>query len=79
MSFLIALVRVYMLVILVRAVFSWLPERHRQNELYHFVRTITEPVLRPIRRVLPTPGGIDFSPLVAIIALQVLARLLLGL
>jgi len=78
MAFLVPLVRVYMLAILVRAVFSWLPQRNRQNELYRFVRAITEPMLRPIRRVLPSPQGIDRSPLAAIIALQILLSLLAG-
>ena len=37
---------------------------------------ITEPILAPIRRVLPTFGSLDFSPLVAIILLQVIQTLL---
>ncbi len=79
MGFLLALVRIYMLALVVRAVFSWLSPQHRQNELYAFLHSITEPVLRPIRNVLPAPQGIDLSPLVAIIALQILSSLLLGL
>ncbi len=35
---------------------------------------ITEPILGPIRRLLPSAGGIDFSPIVAIIALQFLKQ-----
>ena len=37
---------------------------------------LTEPALGPIRRVLPQVGGLDFSPLVLLIALQFLRRLL---
>jgi YggT family protein len=38
---------------------------------------ITEPILGPIRRILPPLGGIDLSPLVAIILIQVISNLLL--
>ncbi len=78
MGLLAAAIRVYMLVIVVRAVFSWLPPRARRNEVYEFVRAITEPVLRPVRRLLPTPGGIDFSPLLVLLGLEVLSRALMG-
>ncbi|MFO8007581.1 MAG: YggT family protein [Candidatus Brocadiia bacterium] len=76
MGLLLAAIRLYMLVIVARALFSWAPPRWRMNELYRFLRAITEPVLEPVRRALPTAGGIDFSPLVVIIALEVLSRLL---
>ena len=39
---------------------------------------ITAPVYRPIRRLLPDFGGIDFSPLVILILIQVLKKLLAG-
>ena len=37
---------------------------------------ITEPILSPIRRILPATGGLDFAPLAAIIILQVISFLL---
>jgi YggT family protein len=43
-----------------------------RNPLTMMVRSLTEPVLAPIRNVLPPIGGLDFSPLVLLIALQVL-------
>ncbi|MHC4787592.1 MAG: YggT family protein [Planctomycetota bacterium] len=72
-----AAIRIYVLVIVARAIFSWLPPRHRDNELYRFVRTITEPLLKPLRRLLPAAGGVDFSPIVAILLLELIARALL--
>ena len=39
---------------------------------------ITAPLYRPIRRILPDFGGIDFSPLVILILIQVLKKLLAG-
>ncbi|MGH2851372.1 MAG: YggT family protein [Solirubrobacteraceae bacterium] len=41
-----------------------------------FLRDVTEPYLRIFRRILPSFGGLDFSPLVAVIVLQAVARLL---
>lgn len=40
--------------------------------VYESINTLLDPVLRPIRRVLPTTGSIDFSPLVLIIGLQII-------
>lgn len=73
-----AAVHIYVFVIVVRAVFSWLPSERRANDLYRFIFALTEPVLAPLRRLLPLVGGADFSPLVAIILLEVARRSLLG-
>jgi YggT family protein len=43
------------------------------------LQDITEPVLTPIRRVLPPVGGIDFSPLLAMVLLQVVGSVLANL
>lgn len=43
------------------------------------LNAILDPVLRPIRKILPDTGMIDFSPLVLIIGLQIVQRLLVGL
>ena len=39
--------------------------------------SITEPILAPIRRVLPAMSGIDFSPLIALFAIQIVESILL--
>ncbi len=44
--------------------------------IYQALGQVTEPILGPIRRVLPAFGGFDFSPLVAIILLQVIHSIL---
>jgi len=67
--------RGYMLMIVARALFSWLPPRWRANEVYAFVVAATEPVLRPVRRALPTRGGVDWSPLLVLILLDLIVRL----
>ena len=47
------------------------------NPVVTFVRTMTEPALEPIRRVMPDMGGIDFSPMVLLVGLQLLRSLFL--
>ncbi len=44
-----------------------------------FLDSIVEPMLAPIRRFMPRTGMIDFSPMVLLIALQIVQRLLVGL
>ncbi|MDP6370958.1 MAG: YggT family protein [Vicinamibacterales bacterium] len=65
----------YSLVVIVAVVMSWmqLPPHHPAAQ---FVGMLTEPVLAPIRRVLPPMGGLDLSPMVLLIGLQFLRRLL---
>jgi YggT family protein len=60
--------------LIVYAVLSWVQTRSPISDV---IARLCEPVLRPIRRVLPRLGGIDLSPLVALVALQV-AMIVLG-
>jgi YggT family protein len=48
------------------------------RNLYGALEKMTEPLYRPIRRLLPDMGGIDFSPMVVVLLLMVLDRLLAG-
>jgi len=43
-----------------------------------FLHEITEPIIGPIRRIMPNTGMLDFSPMVALILLQVLSSILVG-
>ena len=62
---------VYFWIIIARAVLSWVnPDPF--NPIVRFLYRVTEPVLRPIRRRLPMQIGLDFSPLVVILAIKVL-------
>lgn len=65
----------YSLIVLVAVVMSWVRLNPR-NPLATIVHSLTEPVLAPIRNVLPPMGGLDLSPLVLLIALQVLKGVL---
>ena len=70
--------RVFSILIIARAVLSWVSPDAR-NPLVAIVHRITEPVLGPVRNLLPTAGGIDFSPLLVLVGVQVLERVLVQL
>lgn len=62
------------LVLLARVLLTWFPNIDTRNPLVQFVFSVTEPVLRPIRQLLPQTGMIDFSPLVVFLILSVLLQ-----
>jgi YggT family protein len=73
-------------VIIGQVILSWLFAFNVLNTSSSGVRTfavaidrVTAPLYRPIRRLLPDFGGIDFSPLVVLILIQVLQKLLTGI
>ena len=59
-----------------RVILSWVPTRLPWG-LNDFIFSVTEPILAPIRRALPMAAGMDFSPLIALVLLQLVERLLL--
>ncbi|MFP4335678.1 MAG: YggT family protein [Wenzhouxiangella sp.] len=65
----------YMILILISVILSWVGHGVR-HPIVPLVYQLVDPVLAPIRRVLPNLGGIDLSPLVAIIGIQFLIILL---
>ena len=73
-------------IIIAQVILSWLVAFNVINTSSNFVRTlldaldrITAPIYRPIRKVMPDFGGIDFSPIVLILAIQILRKLNEGL
>lgn len=61
---------IYIIAMIVQAVMSWVGSSH-DNPVAPLLYSLTEPLLRPVRRVVPMIGMIDLSPLVAILLLQV--------
>ncbi len=87
MNSLIALVltviRIYVYLLIASAILSWLVAFNVVNQRNDVVRTIgnflnavTEPLLRPIRNVLPNLGGIDVSPIILILLLWFVSNLI---
>src|SRR5262245_62812731 len=63
---------IYMWIIIIRAVISWV-QPNPYNPIVQFLYRVTDPVLEPIRSKLPGSGlGIDFSPLIVIFAIYFL-------
>lgn len=64
------------LIILARVLLSWVNPRF-EGTIPRFIYETTEPLLAPIRRVLPQTGMIDFSPLILLIVVGLLWRFML--
>jgi YggT family protein len=73
-NFLQLLIAVLMLLVLARVVVSWTTPGGGGG-LVAFIYQATEPLLAPIRRLLPPTGGIDWAPLIATLLLGLLLRL----
>jgi YggT family protein len=71
------LVWIYSFVLLGYAVVSWFPDLRRSRFAYYLARLV-EPVLAPVRRIIPPVGGLDLAFLVVLLVLQLLIRPALG-
>lgn len=67
------LIGLYEIVLIVRIVLTWIPH-NPQSQAVTLLHKITEPVLVPVRRVIPSIGGIDISPIIVFIALGFIKR-----
>lgn len=72
------LFKVFIYGILIQAILSWV-NPGTYNPAVSLLQALTAPVLNPVRRLLPSVGGLDLSPLLAILGLEVLRRLVLPL
>jgi YggT family protein len=75
---LIYLLWIFEFVLLARILLSWFPNVDRSNPLIQLLFDVTEPILRPIREMMPQTGMVDFSPLIVFLVIQVLVRILQG-
>lgn len=79
-TFIQLLFTVFLLLILARVLLSWTnPMGGGGSGLTAFVYQATEPILAPIRRFLPPSGGIDWSPLIAMLLLGALRQIVIAL
>lgn len=70
--------KVFIYGIVIQAILSWV-NPGAYNPAVNLLHSLTEPVLRPARRLLPPISGLDLSPLLAILGLEVLRRLVVPL
>ena len=81
-----ALFYVYTLILLAYIVLNLLfafgvrpPYNRTFDAVLTFLRDVSEPYLRPFRRILPSFGGFDFSPIIAFIVLGIVSRIVVNL
>ena len=71
------LLSLYNLAIFIRVIYSCLGVSY-SNRLMRFLVNITEPLLGPLRRLIPSIGGFDISPIIALVIIQILQRAIVG-
>lgn len=69
---------IFFVTIIIQAIISWVNPGH-YNPATALLYSLTAPLLRPARRLIPPISGIDLSPLLVVLALQVVKMLLVGL
>lgn len=83
MFFLITLIsdvaQILALLIIVRAVLSWIPSLDYGHPVIRTINRVTDPLLLPIRRLVPPLGGLDVTPIAALLLIQVARYLLINI
>lgn len=73
MEFVLIAFRVLYFLVIARVILSWIPIGNPNNTLMNFIYEITEPVLAPIRRLIPRGSlPIDFSPIIALLLIRMI-------
>ena len=66
----------FLFILMARVLLTWIPDVDYNNPLVRLLYDITEPILRPIRNMIPPTSGVDISPIVVFLIVYVLLRLL---
>ena len=71
-----SLINLFVILVIVRVVLSWFPvdPRGPVGQVSRLVSTVTDPVMEPVRRVLPSVGPIDISPIVVVLFLTIVVQ-----
>jgi len=74
------IINIYILILLARAVMSWFPIRPGTGaaSFLHVLMVLTEPVLAPVRRVIPPAGMFDISFLVVVVVIEIIHGIICG-
>jgi YggT family protein len=70
--------QIYLILIFVRILLTWFPTIEWMNQIQSFLSPITDPYLNIFRSFIPPIGGLDISPILAILVLQLVAGMLGG-
>lgn len=71
-----SILQIFSLILVVRAALTWFPQVDRNNEIVRFIFQVTEPILEPVRRILPPINGMDFSVLAVLVMISVVTNIL---
>ena len=77
--FLIQFLNLYLYILLARILLSWFPAINWYNQPFAALNAITEPVMAPFRNLIPPIGGLDLSPILLFMGIQLLISVLIGL
>jgi YggT family protein len=73
-------INLWMVILIIRILMSWVaPRANWSDQPFKFLYMVTEPVMAPFRRIIPPIGGLDLSPMLLFILLQLLQGLLYNL
>ncbi|MCU0464979.1 MAG: YggT family protein [Anaerolineae bacterium] len=68
---------VYSFILLARVLMTWFPNVDPSHPVVRFLYEATEPVLAPVRQLLPPMAGLDLSPVVVLVAISLIRTLIL--
>ena len=69
---------IYLFVILIQVIISWINPHAYNNSIIKIMYQISMPVLRPTRKLIPSSGGLDFSPLIILVIINLLMILVIS-
>lgn len=69
----------YYLIIILRIFLTWVPNINWGQQPFKAMRELTDGYLDIFKRIIPPVGGLDFSPIIALVALQLVQGLVMGL
>ena len=70
---------IYLILLLIRVLLTWFPSVDWSKAPFSILSQLTDPYLNLFRSIIPPLGGMDFSPLLAFFALQIVAGLVSGI
>lgn len=73
------LFNVWTIMLFIWVILSWIPQISRHHPAVEFLERFVEPVVAPFRRLLPMPGGLDLSPLIAYFVISAIYQVLVQL
>ncbi len=74
-----SLFEIYWWIIIIRILLTWLPSIDWNAQPFALIKSLVDPLLDPFRSIIPPIGGLDISPIVALIFLQIMQSVIVQL